>query len=207
MRKDGFGCLDRLLSTPGIIFTSDRYPGKRDANHVASIYLRRGTDPEEFVVRMETFFRRVNRQHCRFDVDFRTNPQEIERVLRRRGYVPYGAVAQVYRGGERSDAPRPARVPVRIEEVRNEAGLEKWRPLSYESYGGVHEQKRGYGVASSLIRRVVAQSRAAGDNLTFLFANSIDTPRYMYERLGFQDLMETTEWLKAWADTEVSETV
>ena len=45
---------------------------------------------------------------------------------------------------------------------------------------------RGRGLARSVVLRAVAESHAAGNNLTFLVADTGDWPRQLYEKLGFE---------------------
>jgi ribosomal protein S18 acetylase RimI-like enzyme len=45
---------------------------------------------------------------------------------------------------------------------------------------------RGRGLARALVLRAVAESRAAGNDLTFLVADADDWPQLLYERLGFE---------------------
>ena len=45
---------------------------------------------------------------------------------------------------------------------------------------------RGRGLARSLVLRAVAESHAAGNDLTFLVADADDWPQRLYEKLGFE---------------------
>jgi ribosomal protein S18 acetylase RimI-like enzyme len=47
---------------------------------------------------------------------------------------------------------------------------------------------RGRGLARALVLRAVAESRAAGNDLTFLVADADDWPQQLYERLGFETI-------------------
>jgi ribosomal protein S18 acetylase RimI-like enzyme len=47
---------------------------------------------------------------------------------------------------------------------------------------------RGRGLARALVLRAVAESRAAGNDLTFLVADADDWPQRLYERLGFETI-------------------
>jgi ribosomal protein S18 acetylase RimI-like enzyme len=47
---------------------------------------------------------------------------------------------------------------------------------------------RGRGLARALVLRAVAESRAAGNDLTFLVADADDWPQLLYERLGFETI-------------------
>ncbi|MGI6131781.1 MAG: GNAT family N-acetyltransferase [Bacillota bacterium] len=80
------------------VLTSSVCPDMWDANHVRQIDLVCDTDVDAFIGRMETLFREMNREHCKFELDFRTQPQQLAAVLRRRGYVCTRGVVQVYRG-------------------------------------------------------------------------------------------------------------
>jgi GNAT superfamily N-acetyltransferase len=64
---------------------------------------------------------------------------------------------------------------------------------SYEGVGQIEdvvtlEPYRGRGLARALVLRAADESRAAGNNLTFLVADADDWPRRLYERLGFQTI-------------------
>jgi predicted GNAT family acetyltransferase len=48
------------------------------------------------------------------------------------------------------------------------------------------EPYRGRGLARALVLRAAAESRAAGNDLTFLVADADDWPHRLYERLGFE---------------------
>jgi len=66
---------------------------------------------------------------------------------------------------------------------------------SYDGVGQVENVMtlgayQGRGLARALVLHAVAQSRAAGNDLTFLVADLDDWPRRLYERLGF----ETVGW-------------
>jgi ribosomal protein S18 acetylase RimI-like enzyme len=47
---------------------------------------------------------------------------------------------------------------------------------------------RGRGLARALVLRGVAESRAVGNDLTFLVADADDWPQRLYERLGFETI-------------------
>ena len=80
------------------VLTSDVCRDMWDANHVRQVDLECDADLSAFIARMETLFRQINREHCKFELDFRTRPQQLAAVLRRRGYVCTRGVVQVYRG-------------------------------------------------------------------------------------------------------------
>jgi ribosomal protein S18 acetylase RimI-like enzyme len=72
------------------------------------------------------------------------------------------------------------------------------------SHGGVGqvenvmtlEPYRGRGLARALVLHAVAESRAAGNDLTFLVADAGDWPQRLYERLGFATLARYARFLK-----------
>jgi ribosomal protein S18 acetylase RimI-like enzyme len=55
---------------------------------------------------------------------------------------------------------------------------------------------RGRGLARSLVLRAVAESQAAGNDLTFLVADADDWPRQLYEKLGFETVGRYARFLK-----------
>jgi len=55
---------------------------------------------------------------------------------------------------------------------------------------------RGRGLARSLVLRAVAESHAAGNDLTFLVADADDWPRHLYEKLGFETIGRYARFLK-----------
>jgi ribosomal protein S18 acetylase RimI-like enzyme len=55
---------------------------------------------------------------------------------------------------------------------------------------------RGRGLARALVLRAVAESRAAGNDLTFLVADADDWPLRLYERLGFETVGRYARFLK-----------
>lgn len=79
------------------VLTSNVCPDMWDANHVRRIDLACNVDLDAFISRMETLFREMNREHCRFDIDFRTRPQHLTTFLRRRSYACTRGVVQVCR--------------------------------------------------------------------------------------------------------------
>ena len=55
---------------------------------------------------------------------------------------------------------------------------------------------RGRGLARSLVLHAVAESRAAGNELTFLVADADDWPQRLYEKLGFETIGRYARFLK-----------
>ena len=55
---------------------------------------------------------------------------------------------------------------------------------------------RGRGLARSLVLHAVAESHAAGNELTFLVADADDWPQRLYERLGFETVGRYARFLK-----------
>ena len=55
---------------------------------------------------------------------------------------------------------------------------------------------RGRGLARALVQRAVAESKADGNDLTFLVADADDWPRRLYERLGFETVGRYARFLK-----------
>ena len=53
---------------------------------------------------------------------------------------------------------------------------------------GTLEEFRGRGVARNVVLRAVREARAAGASLIFLFADTDDWPKHLYDRLGFDDI-------------------
>ena len=118
------------------VLTSDVCRDMWDANHVRQIDLGRDTDLDAFVDRIETAFRKLNRAHCKFELDLRTRPQQLATVLRRRGYVCTRGVVQVYRGTGPGLTSR-AVVVMEISAQSEPSGrsmLADWAALERESY-------------------------------------------------------------------------
>jgi ribosomal protein S18 acetylase RimI-like enzyme len=72
---------------------------------------------------------------------------------------------------------------------------------SYDGVGQVEnvmtlEAYRGRGLARALVLHSVAESRAAGNDLTFLVADADDWPQRLYERLGFVTVGRYSRFLK-----------
>jgi len=59
------------------------------------------------------------------------------------------------------------------------------------------EPYRGRGLARALVLRAAAESRAVGNDLTFLVADADDWPQRLYERLGFETVGRYSRFLKA----------
>jgi ribosomal protein S18 acetylase RimI-like enzyme len=55
---------------------------------------------------------------------------------------------------------------------------------------------RGRGLARAVVGRAVSESRAGGNDLTFLVANADDWPYRLYERLGFEIVGRYARYLK-----------
>jgi ribosomal protein S18 acetylase RimI-like enzyme len=55
---------------------------------------------------------------------------------------------------------------------------------------------RGKGLARSLVLHAVAESHAAGNDLTFLVADADDWPQRLYEKLGFETVGRYARFLK-----------
>jgi ribosomal protein S18 acetylase RimI-like enzyme len=55
---------------------------------------------------------------------------------------------------------------------------------------------RGRGLARSLVLHAVAESNAAGNELTFLVADADDWPQRLYEKLGFETVGRYARFLK-----------
>ena len=56
---------------------------------------------------------------------------------------------------------------------------------------------RGRGLARSLVLRAVAESHAAGNDLTFLVADTNDWPQQLYEKLSFETVGRYARFLNA----------
>ena len=124
------------------VLTSDVCRDMWDANHVRQIDLVCDTDLDAFVDQMETVFRRINREHCKFELDFRTRPQQLAAVLRRRGYVCTRSVVQVYRGtGAGGSSPRVAQIEITAQS--GQSILADWAALEHESYS-VYDSGTGF---------------------------------------------------------------
>ena len=72
---------------------------------------------------------------------------------------------------------------------------------SYEGVGQVENVMtlapyRGRGLARALVLHAVAESRAAGNDPTFLVADADDWPQRLYERLGFETVGRYARFLK-----------
>jgi GNAT superfamily N-acetyltransferase len=58
------------------------------------------------------------------------------------------------------------------------------------------ERYRNRGLARATVTRALAESRAAGNDLTFLMADRDDWPKTLYERLGFDTVGSVYEFIK-----------
>jgi ribosomal protein S18 acetylase RimI-like enzyme len=58
------------------------------------------------------------------------------------------------------------------------------------------ERFRKRGLARALVLRALAESRAAGNDLTFLLANNGDWPKELYSKLGFDDVGLVYDFLR-----------
>ncbi len=72
---------------------------------------------------------------------------------------------------------------------------------SYDGVGQVEdvvtlEPYRGRGLARALVLHAASESRATGNDLTFLVANADDWPQRLYERLGFETAGHYARFLK-----------
>jgi len=72
---------------------------------------------------------------------------------------------------------------------------------SYDGVGQVEnvmtlEAYRGRGLARALVLHAASESRAAGNDLTFLVADADDWPQRLYERLGFETVGRYSRFLK-----------
>ncbi|MFN7130429.1 MAG: GNAT family N-acetyltransferase, partial [Brevundimonas sp.] len=54
---------------------------------------------------------------------------------------------------------------------------------------------RGRGVASAIIKHCVDVLRRAGNEVVFMGAHITERPKYLYNRLGFNPLMLTREFV------------
>jgi GNAT superfamily N-acetyltransferase len=62
---------------------------------------------------------------------------------------------------------------------------------------GTLEQYRGRGVARSVVLRAVQAAKDAGARHVFIVADEADWPRHLYQRLGFDQIGRTWEFLRA----------
>ena len=58
------------------------------------------------------------------------------------------------------------------------------------------ERFRNRGLARALVLRALEESRAAGNDLTFLLANRDDWPKELYSKLGFDDVGHVYDFLR-----------
>ncbi len=59
------------------------------------------------------------------------------------------------------------------------------------------EPFRGRGLAKAVVTRALAESRAAGHDLTFLLAEAEDWPKELYRKLGFETAGSVWDFLRA----------
>jgi GNAT superfamily N-acetyltransferase len=57
------------------------------------------------------------------------------------------------------------------------------------------EAYRNRGLARAVVTKALEESRAAGDELTFLLADRDDWPRHLYDKLGFDEIGSVYEFL------------
>jgi GNAT superfamily N-acetyltransferase len=57
------------------------------------------------------------------------------------------------------------------------------------------EAYRNRGLARAVVTKALEESRAAGDELTFLLADQDDWPRHLYDKLGFDEVGSVYEFL------------
>ena len=116
-----------------MVLTSSICPDMWDANHVRQIDLACDTDLNAFIDRMETLFRKMNREHCKFELDLRTRPQQLGTLLRRRGYTCTHGVVQVYRGtGAGRSSCKVAQIEITAQS--GQSMMADWAALEHESY-------------------------------------------------------------------------
>lgn len=150
------------------VLTSNVCPDMWDANHVRQIDLVCDTDLDAFIDRMETLFRKMNREHCKFELDFRTRPQQLATLLRRRGYICTRGVVQVHRG---TGAGRSSSGAVQIE-ITAQSGhsmLADWAALEHESYS-VYDSGTGFAdrAAQLSLHRLERAWKSGQDYRVFL---------------------------------------
>ena len=153
------------------VLTSNVCPDMWDANHVRQIDLGCDTDLDAFIDRMERLFRKLNREHCKFELDFRTRPQQLSTLLRRRSYTCTRGVVQVYRG---TGAGRPSSRVAQIE-ITAQSGhsmLADWAALEHESYS-VYDSGTGFADrATQLSRRRLECAWKSGQDLRVFLATT-----------------------------------
>jgi len=124
------------------MLTSNACPDMWDANHVRQIDLVCDTDLDAFVDQMETVFRKMNREHCKFELDFRTRPQQLATLLRRRDYTCTRGVVQVYRGtGAGLLSSRVTQIEITAQS--GQSLLADWAALEQECYS-VYDSGTGF---------------------------------------------------------------
>jgi GNAT superfamily N-acetyltransferase len=124
------------------VLTSDICRDMWDANHVRQIDFECDADLDAFIDRMETLFHEMDREHCKFELDFRTRPEQLAAVLRRRGYVCTRGVVQVYRGTGVGSASSGV-AEIEITSRSGQSRLADWAALERESYS-VYDSGTGF---------------------------------------------------------------
>jgi len=169
------------------VLTSDVCRDMWEANHVRQIDLECDVDLDAFVDRMEALFRKTNREHCKFELDFRTRPQQLAAVLRRRGYVCTRGVVQVYRGaaervavarrtaseGIGADRLRSSLVEIEITAQLGQSTLADWAALEHESYSMYDSGTAFADRATELARLRLECAWKSGQDLRVLLATTV----------------------------------
>jgi ribosomal protein S18 acetylase RimI-like enzyme len=57
-------------------------------------------------------------------------------------------------------------------------------------------ERRGQGLASAVVTAAASASREQGDEITFIIADADDWPWKLYQRLGFDPIGETSDFLR-----------
>ncbi|MCR4427053.1 MAG: GNAT family N-acetyltransferase [Firmicutes bacterium] len=157
------GCEVRRTEVCTVV-TTEICPDMWDSNHVREINLPVGADCTEFVLEMEKQFRRLGREHCKFELDFRTSLQELAVVLRDRDYTPLPVVLQLFAGDEARPAKgrsaRRAGEEVRPVEVDSDGrAKEDWRQIKRDEYGGAQVRGRFVERAIALCEHKMSVAR------------------------------------------------
>ncbi len=227
-------------------------PDIYEANHVSDI---RARTPDEIDALLEAIEREYqNCHHRRFDVDHRTPPEFVARLLVEGGYERSDAVVMLL-AGELLGQPRPTDIrPIATDvdwraywdlmwlnwkEHRDKEGRPsdegvarqmldahrrkqppvqyfmaylEGRPAAYfnswEGLDGVgqvedlftHPEFRNQGIARSLIHHCVSEARASGARQVVIVADPADSPKKLYERMGFLPVAWTSYYLKRLSD-------
>ena len=150
------------------VLTSDVCRDMWDANHVRQVDLACGIDLDAFIDRMETLFRSVNREHCKFELDFRTRPQQLATLLRRRDYTCTRGVVQVYRGtGAGLLSSRVTQIEITAQS--GQSLLADWAALEQECYS-VYDSGTGFAdrAAQLSLHRLECAWKLGQDDRAFL---------------------------------------